>query len=288
MTEAETELSVFALAFPGGAAGVDADSDNPLARATRTLLDSGQRIVSAIPAVLNEDAGAAFWLGYFVLTEASRVVFFPGIGFPVHGLRGGFSNGGGRLERDFRVDHLTLEADRRTWHLTEPSRRQHQGGGRSLDVGDGRYMWFTFTCAGATDLRPVSARTVVKYRPVANEAEARAREGAFFAAVSNGAASPVHLLARPPGESVLHVAIAVAAPGAPPYNGDGMPLPRAAPGVTHIELPSDAQGAFGRLLLSSAVEIQILAAWLPGKILPGAPLFAYSMDQEPSRGNSGD
>src|SRR4051794_454899 len=61
--------------------GVDNRPDNPVARAARNLMHSGQRFTSAAHATVVE-SGVLRWLGMFVLTEGQQVVFFPGFTGP--------------------------------------------------------------------------------------------------------------------------------------------------------------------------------------------------------------
>lgn len=282
MTSADDAVPGFVLVARNGSSGADVAPENPLARATRRLLDEGHRTVSAIPATLSDQAGATFWLGFFALTEVGRVLFFPGFKDRFERIAGGLWDGRSQFDRKLDVDHLTLEANRRTWHITDHSRRRYQRGARTRDVGEGRVLWFCVTTSGPSDFRPLKARTFVPFRPVANEEVARDREARFFACVGNGASSTLSLPERPPGDSALHVAVVVAAPGAPPYDGDGMPFPFAAPGVERIA-PATS-GVLVRLLLSPAVELQILATWVSGKAPPDGLTFTYSWnDNDGSR-----
>lgn len=266
----------FVLLFASGLPGDDVDPLNPLARASRRLLDDGQRTVAAIPAILRAAGGDPFWLGFFALTEAGRVLFFPGLANRLEDMTGGLSDGRGRFARKLQFDHISLEADRRTWHMTDEAGRSRQGGGRTRDLGAGRALWFCATASSIADLRPVKARTFVPYRGVSNGREAQARSDQFLACVSNGASSSIPLQPRPNADSVLHVAVSLGDPGAPPYDGDRMPFPYAAPGVERIALPPGTKGAFGRLLLSAALELQILVAWVPGKAAPGALTLTFT------------
>jgi hypothetical protein len=260
-----------------GVPGVDDDPANPLARASRRLLDEGLRSVSAIPAVLvDAPSDAPVWLGFFVLTESGRILFFPGITHRYERMQGGLWDGRGRFERELDVDHLTLEADQRTWHMTDRAGQERQGGGRTRDVGASRVLWVCVTASGVSDFRPLKASTIVRFEPVSNVKERQARIDQFLACVSNGASSPILLQTRPPGDFVLHVGVTVAPTGAAPYNGDGMPFPYAAPGIERLRPPAGTIASHGALLLSSEIEIQVLAAWLPGRGTPGVLTFSYA------------
>lgn len=273
----------FTLFSAAGAAGVDDDPENPLTRATRRLLAEGQGMVSAIPAVIAErPSRTAFWFGFFVLSEGGRILFFPaGAQRYVHAA-GGRSDGSSRFDRALDVDHLSLEPDRQTWHLTDSTgrrRRGRQGGGRTRNVGAGRILWFCVTSSGLANFRPLRAATIVRFDPTPNADEARRRVDRFMACVSNGASSTIPLPPTPAGDVVLHVAVVVARPGAPPYNGEGMPFPFAAPGVRRLKPSPGTTASHGTLLLSREIEIQILGAWMPGKATPGPLTFSYAWDE---------
>lgn len=267
----------FTLFSPCGVPGVDDDPVNPLARASRLLLNEGQRSISAIPAVLIEaSSNLPVWFGFFVLTEPGRILYFPGITHPYERTQGALSDGRSRFDRKLDIDHLTLDPDRLQWHMTNRARRVRQGGGRTRDVGDGRVLWVCVTASSITDLRTVNTSTIVKFEPVANLEEREVRIQQFLSCVRNGASSPILLPTRPPGDFVLHVAVTVAPPGVAPYDGEGMPLPNAAPGMEQLQLPAGTMASHGELLLSPKVGIQILAAWLPGRATPGALTFSYA------------
>src|SRR6266478_1510967 len=94
--------------------GVDDRPDNPVARAAKNLMERGQRLLSAAHATLVHD-GVLRWLGMFVLTEAQRIVFFPGFTAPFNRMASGAKNE--RVhDEEFVLDHVTLEADRQSWH----------------------------------------------------------------------------------------------------------------------------------------------------------------------------
>ena len=280
MSPTDDRVPGFVLLARNGSPGADVAPENPLARAIRRLLDEGHRTVSAIPATISDQAGATFWLGFFALTEVGRVLFFPGLKYRSERIAGGLWDGRGRFDRKLDVDHLTVEPNRRTWHITNHSRRRYQRGARTRDVGEGRVLWFCVTTSSPTDFRPLKAHTFVPYRPVSNDEAARDREARFFACVSNGASSTLPLPERPPGDSVLHIGVVLAEPGAPLYDGANMPFPFAAPGVERVAPAT--KGALVRLLLSPAVEVQVIAAWVPGKAPPGTLTFTYSWNDDDS------
>src|SRR5207249_3900653 len=102
------------------------------------------------------------WLGAFVLSAGHRLIFFPGFDFIPDWIR---SLRGRSLEaqRQFRVDHVSLERDRRSWHFTMRKSKKQQGGGRTTDLGDGRVAWFGMSVAGEAVLRELRRQTVVSF-----------------------------------------------------------------------------------------------------------------------------
>jgi hypothetical protein len=273
----EREVVQLEMHARGGVPGVDESPDNPLARATRRLLEDGQRFVSFMPTTLApaEPGAALRWFGAFVLTEAGRVLFFPGLDQPYDRIAGGLGDGRGRFDRALQVDHATLEPDRRSWHLTG-ARNKRQGGGRTQEVGAGRTLWFCVTAAGFSEFRQARAATIARAECIGNRAEMEGRASSFFASVTNGKPARVELRAKPAGECALHFAVALGSPGAPAYDGDGMPFPHGAPGIERLSVPPGTIAQHSTALLAQDIEVQILAVWLPGKAPPGVLTFTYA------------
>jgi hypothetical protein len=170
----------FQITWSMGAAveGVDADPMNPLARACRNLLQTGQRIEKLALSFVKDpttpdEQPIARWFGVFVYTEAGSIIFFPGYARMPDELsmyRGTLPVRQGR----FAVDHITLERDRVRWHVTgKGSKRCHQGGPTTLDLGDVRRLWFGYSIATANDLRLVKTNTIVTADIPSSDAERR-------------------------------------------------------------------------------------------------------------------
>jgi hypothetical protein len=145
-----------------GTPGTDTDPHNPLARALNRLLKSGKpfgRIHACYFDPLPMGAGLR-WLGIFMYSEGDRVIYFPGLPEPQSQTL--TSRGTGPIERrQFQVDHLSLEADRRDWHLTGAGVKPHVGSYRTTDLGNGRVLWFGMSIASPDVLRPVHVKTQV-------------------------------------------------------------------------------------------------------------------------------
>ncbi len=119
-----------------GLPGVDDRPDNPVARATRNLMQEGQRFTSAAHAVLIDNR-LLRWLGMFVQTAARRIVFFPGFAAPFDRLAG-HGNPKPAYDVEFTLDHVTLDADHREWHLSKKvGEKPHRAAGKTIDVGEG-------------------------------------------------------------------------------------------------------------------------------------------------------
>jgi hypothetical protein len=247
-----------------GAPEEDGSPDNPLARATKNLLTKGQRLDRVALAALQVNSTDVRWIGMFVKSSAGRLIFFPGFAAPYDRLAR--NEGPNRpIDISFAVDHITLENNLKSWHFTEPAETgRHAQGGRALDVGDGRVLWFGMTINGPDDLRVVRSVTVARGKYPPNDQEARARMSCFMEAVREGQAMHVQLPSKPHPGCVLHFAVIAAKHGAPAYQGPNFALTE-----PYVSLGAGGShpGNTSRLALSPDRDIQIIAFWVPGPIL---------------------
>src|SRR5882762_8159912 len=107
--------------LPEGAEGRDDDPFNPLARAANKLLTVGDPIKKISPCYCDtQDSPGLFplrWFGVFVHSFGGRLILFPGFSEPYKFL---FRSKGSSspVVKTFDTDHITLESDMRTWHVT--------------------------------------------------------------------------------------------------------------------------------------------------------------------------
>jgi hypothetical protein len=170
-----------------GAPGTDSDPHNPLARALSRLLKTGKPFGWIHACYFNPlpMAKGLRWLGIFMYSEGDRVIYFPGLREPQAQT---FTSRGSEpiQRRQFQVDHLSLEADRRDWHLTGTGAKPHIGTYRSTDLGQGRVLWFGMSIASPDVLRLVHTRTLVDAQVPPTDARRRgdvimrAREDVVF------------------------------------------------------------------------------------------------------------
>jgi hypothetical protein len=122
-----------------GAASVDDDPENPLARALSPLMEQHKQLPALRVVFLAEgrDTPPCRWLGTFARSPGERVFFFPGLDVELFRVRGSES-GRPRFETDFDLDHVSLERGKGRWHVTAPRSKAHQAGPTALDSGPPR------------------------------------------------------------------------------------------------------------------------------------------------------
>ncbi len=283
-------METIQLAFPleYGAKGTDDDPANPLSRALDTVLRDGKPIDRLAHCYLVEELTtpghtACRWFGIFVLSAAGRVIFFPGYTRTYEKVLVFY--GSEPHSHEFHPDHLTLEKNRRSMHLTSAKPRRHSVSYRTASLGDGRCLWFGLS-AEPKELREAKAQTIAVADCPDGDARRRAesfvkaRDGQIFQALSlNPSLRPRH-----PG--FLHVAVIVGPVGFPDYNGDQLGFPYGSPLLaekpprlkTLPPLPLRSH----RITLGT-VDLQIVCAWLPGRFKSNCGIhFTGQAPSEPS------
>ena len=195
------------------------------------------------------------------------MLFFPGLSDLGDRLAAGTGRSGrarALYERAFVVDHASLEPDRTTWHMTQrkaSGKRVHQGGGRTVPIGQGRVLWFGLMATGLSDFRGLRARTVARMKSPPNDQEVNRRLATFDSAI---AASQIAVLPVPvpPKDHLLFFQVVAGQFGAPDFEGPVQP-PGKIPFV-RLDPVTGFQAKHVRAQLSADIEIQILAGWLPG------------------------
>jgi hypothetical protein len=140
--------------LPFGAPADVPDSPLVMSRALRGVLGEGKpqgsiRVLYFQPSL--SDA-RVHWFGVVLLSQGGRVLFFtPSVisGFEL------YNNSRTKEKRSFAVDHLTLEADFASWHITGTDHKKKAGGPRTVRLASGGYLWFGMSSAGPEHLPPV-------------------------------------------------------------------------------------------------------------------------------------
>ena len=174
-----------------GEPGEDKDVYNPLARAFANLLQTGQPFQRLVQCFVLDDRDQSSkngqrirWLGVFVYSAGNRVIFFPGFAYPmtevhlVHQTEP-------KLSQPFQIDHFSLEADLRRWHITNEDSSKHMPGRgiRTRSLSGGYYLWFGLSISSLDVLRIVKERTLVTAQ--APELDAQRRSDVFFESREN-------------------------------------------------------------------------------------------------------
>ena len=214
-------LGTFELSYPmpAGELGVDDDPQNPLARALVPLMEMHKQLPTIRLAFLSDgpDAPPSRWLGVFARSPGDRVLFSPGLEVDLFRVRG-TDRGVAKFDKEFDLDHVSLEKDRGTWHITSPKSEAHQGGPDALDVGQGRVFWFGMAVSSLAVLRKPKQRTTAAF-PVAEKA-IQHKLAQLQGAVAGGESVKVPMpLAPTSGDWFPLIAVIVGPKGFPIYGG---------------------------------------------------------------------
>jgi hypothetical protein len=149
-----------------GLPGIDDDPINPLARALDRISREGKplRKLGTVMLELPIDGKLyPFWFGTFVFSAGSRLCFFPGYAKPL-----------GRLVRyqgkqkvgdtQTVIDHVTLEKDRESWHMTTHGSKDHFTGTTSLPLAGETVLWFGMSVAYPYALHAVRQKTNLQWK----------------------------------------------------------------------------------------------------------------------------
>jgi hypothetical protein len=259
---------------PDGTPGVDGDAYNPLARALSRLLKTGrpfERFLACHFDPLPMAVGIR-WFGTFVFSDGGRVIYFPGLSERQRLTL--TSKGSGEVrQHDFEVDHFSLESNRREWHVTACGSEQHIGSFRTVDLGEGRVLWFGMSVASPDVLRPVKISTEVEAQLPPTDSRRRAdvavqaREGIVF----NTLLFDQECQPAVPGFG--HFAVIVGPCGFSQYRGQQLGAPFGSP---FIEPPlGNLANVFlrsHRLSLEPRIDVEIVTAILPGRVTVPAAL----------------
>jgi hypothetical protein len=260
-----------------GAPGTDNDPRNPISRALTSLMKDSSLLPTFTQAFLIDETAAEpwRWLGIFVGSAGERILFFPGFKEQITRVRG--SRGESlHFDRQFRLDHVSLEKHRDTWHITTARSKDHQGGPEATDLGDGRVLWFGLSLASPEVLRELRQETVATFEVPDRTAQWKADQ---FKKSREGKEFPgVYLPERPDaarGPIFPLISVIVGPTGFEPYRGPlwgwpyGSEFTRGEP-KGDWAIPSWHQ----RFKLDEKTDIQLTAIWAPGELTIPAVMSA--------------
>lgn len=252
----------------GCALGTDDSHDNPIARATDCLFRLGRPFNRLNKCFFIGEDGITRWMGIFVHSAGDRILFFPGFAQPVNHVLG-FDRDVRRWDQAFEIDHLSLESDRRTWHLTSPKSTEHFGRFPTLQLDSDRLHWFSMSASNQKNLRIVRQETRIFVptppQDFVRRADLfhRARDGAIFQFVRLNTEHTA-----PPEPSFLHFSVVVGPTGFRSPENEILGLPSNTPFL--ITVPAGAQIIAPirthRILLSPDIELEITVAAIPGDL----------------------
>ena len=251
-----------------GQEGTDSAEGHPLRRALDILLTEGKPFSRLNLVFLLGDDGIMRWLGALTETRGGRVSFFPG--FEQHLGRTEVQRGSGGVPWVVGFDHLTLEADRRTWHTTSPGREEHQGGPSTIDLGEGRVLWFAMSVEDTSVLRTLRQWTSIRLNVPSTDATRRletfnaARQDAQFSILT----PPPKSQNSDESPSFLHLAFVVGPSGFPHYVGSELRFPVGSPYIVG-GFPTQEHALHLRTVrarLSDKTDVEIIACRLPAKM----------------------
>ncbi len=249
-----------------GHPGEDRSPQNPFYRSVSNLIRTGKPFSRLAFSFLRE-SHSIHWFGAFV--EGERTMFFPGFSASFDRLQAYYGTSE-RANRGFQFDHITLEADRRSWHMTAEQRSDYVGNPRTLDLGKGRVLWFGLSFPSISSFQPAMNSTIVEFTAPKGDGERRrkavmdAREGAEFPLLSWNEDRP------PPAEEFYnHVSFIAGPAGFEPYLGPEQAFPVGSP-YLRDPFPSALEGIACRtvrLQLSSRTDIQLTLSRIPGALV---------------------
>jgi hypothetical protein len=252
----------------GCAPGVDQSRDNPLARATERLFRLGRPFTRLSKCFFCGPDGVMRWLGIFVHSAGDRLLFFPGFA-EEHTQILAYCESVIRWNQPFHLDHLTLEPDRRTWHLTTPKSKHHLGQLYTRQLGGDRVHWFSMSAAALSHLRVVREETRASAPTPPQDVDRRAqvfrnaRENAIFQLVRLNTEHP-----SPSAPAFLHFSVVVGPKGFISPENELIGLPHGGPFLPSVATPDSVTAPIRihRVLLSDEIELEVTASSLPGQL----------------------
>ena len=264
--------------------GIDKNPVNPLHRSLAQLISTGKPFSRLSLAFLQDENDQLRWFGSFA--QGKRAFFFPGFSTAFDGIDA-HPGQNPKVRKPFDFDHLSLEHDRRHWHLTTKGSTDHLGSPRTLELGDGRYLWFGLSFGSVNSFLPVYDQTRLEFSCPSSDADRRrkaimdAREDAEFPILS----LPDGALKSESG-TYFHTSVIAGPPGFDTYLGGEHAFPIGSPYLATpfpdrlINLPSK----IFRLSLSADTDLQITLMRLRGRLLVPVT-FTGPQDPQTTKGN---
>jgi hypothetical protein len=197
------------------------------------LLRTGKPFKKQTNCYFIDEAGTWRWFGIFCLSDGDRVLFFPGLDGSYDAISAHARDERGLRQRGLKrmqIDHVTLEGDLRSTHLTAARSKQHFGPFPTLPLDEGRCLWFGVSVRGPQVLRSLMKQTVVVATVRATDSR---RRGDEFDKVREG--QVFQGLELPPGgrpqPGFLHIAVLAGPRGFPDYTGGQLGFPFGSPFV---------------------------------------------------------
>jgi hypothetical protein len=252
--------------------GTDSDPANPLMRALDDLMLFKGRPTSALAAayILDETSPkpTCRWLGVFVHTDGDRVLFFPGLSVKHGASLFDLAPRPGKRAAPipFAVDHISLDANRVSSHVTSFRSREHHAVPPVRSLRDDCVRWFGMNVRATTILRPVKTKTVL--RADLPSTDSQRRVDSFRRATEHSSSVLLHL---PPGERAvpgfLHVTAIVGPARFKPFDGSDAAIPTLAPLHDGVFLPPEGWASSrSRLSLGPRIDIEFISIWFAGKL----------------------
>jgi hypothetical protein len=258
----------------GGIEREDSAAANPLSRSLNRLFEAGQPFKRFNQCFLAESTtpdaqyDKLWWFGIFILSQGNRIIFFPGLTktkIYIEAYKGQRL----RHKREFDFDHISLDENLNSWHITSQKSKDHLTSFPTTDLGNGRKLWFGMSFSSFSSLWPVSRKTTVITTCPKSDADRRlktfveAKERAMFQIMGH---NPDADKKFPKGFS--HISVIVGPPGFESYNGNLHGFPAGSPFLSE-PLPSyisELPAMVYRLALSNDIEMQITIFKLPGAL----------------------
>lgn len=144
--------------FPDGEPGCSNALDSALARPYRVLIEQG-RSTGRINHVFYSDSTHSYILGSLCNADSGRLIFFPG----VLGRKVAWDTQKGKLPAGAMMDHITLEPDFKSWHLTvfregKKDKQRPLSSRCTVEIEPGLDYWFGMSIRSANLLEKAYQR----------------------------------------------------------------------------------------------------------------------------------
>jgi hypothetical protein len=243
---------------------VDESEHNPLFRALASLFTTGKPFPKLANTFIVGDDEILRWFGVFVESSGDRVVFFPGFADPIAKIAE--SKTESPHESAFELDHITLERNRRKFHVTSALSNRHVAGPSTLRLDDHSILWVGISARAFECFRPVAQETRLFFDCPSGDGERR--RTSFQRAISGQISNTLRLApdaSLDSDNSFLHFAVYVGSGSVCFYSGIEIAAPYGNPFLTKA-LPHRLRSHVRKHLLplSTKTAIQVTACRIPG------------------------